>query len=219
MQQNENDTLFQNGSVWVKADFHLHTKADKEFTYKCEDNHFVKNYIIKLQEQKIRVGVITNHNKFDRNEYNALAKLARKNEILLLPGLELSVNDGANGIHVLVVFSKQWLEGGYDYINPFITNMFPGKSEAEYQHENGRSDKNILQVVEELEKVNRDYFLIQIHACRYSNETVTLTSGSLTPQLFSKRLLILWRVVKTHSINVKRFIRYGSLGVNRNHRT
>jgi len=31
------DSLFQNGSVWLRADFHLHTKADKDFTYKGEE--------------------------------------------------------------------------------------------------------------------------------------------------------------------------------------
>jgi len=73
------------------------------------------------------------------------------------------VNDGANGIHILIAFSDQWLDNGNDYISPFITSMFPGKAESECQHENGRSDKNILQVVEELEKTSRDYFLIFAH--------------------------------------------------------
>jgi hypothetical protein len=54
--------LFKNGSVWLKADFHLHTKADKEFVYKGEENDFVKSYLMKLKENEINIGVITNHN-------------------------------------------------------------------------------------------------------------------------------------------------------------
>ena len=30
--------FFVNGNAWVRADFHLHTKADKEFKYDGEDN-------------------------------------------------------------------------------------------------------------------------------------------------------------------------------------
>jgi predicted metal-dependent phosphoesterase TrpH len=58
-------------------------------------------YVNKLVEQDIRVGVITNHNKFDVDEYNAIAKKARKENIFILPGVELSVDDGANGVHTL----------------------------------------------------------------------------------------------------------------------
>jgi hypothetical protein len=35
---------------WLKADFHLHTKADKEFTYEGKDDTFVSEYIAKLKE-------------------------------------------------------------------------------------------------------------------------------------------------------------------------
>lgn len=155
--------VFKYGTHWLRADFHLHTKADKEFKYTGEDNSFVSDYIEGLKSVGIRLGAITNHNKFDSAEFKKLRKKARKNGIYLLPGVELSVNDGANGIHTLIVFSDQWLDNGNDYISPFITTMFPGKSENEYQRENGRSDKNILQVVEELEKTSRDYFLVFAH--------------------------------------------------------
>jgi len=134
--------LFTYGSTWLRVDFHLHTKADKEFKYFGEDNSFVADYVSGLKSSGIRLGVIANHNKFDRNEFKALQKKACKEEIFLLPGVELSVNDGSNGVHILIVFSDQWLENGNDYISPFITSMFPGNSESEYQHENGRSDKN-----------------------------------------------------------------------------
>ena len=160
MQENE---LFRNGAIWLRADFHLHTKADREFSYSGEDDSFCGNYIDALVSAGIRIGIITNHNKFDSGEFKNLRKIARKRNAFLLPGVELSVNDGANGIHVLIVFSDQWLEKGDDYINPFLTSMFSGKTPQQYQNENGRSDKNILQVVEELNKISRDYFLLFAH--------------------------------------------------------
>ena len=96
---------FEYGSVWVRSDFHLHTKADKEFKYDGDGNAFIGAYVEKLEEANVGLGVISNHNKFDVGEFKALRKAARKRGIGLLPGVELSVNDGANGVHTIVVFS------------------------------------------------------------------------------------------------------------------
>ena len=178
--KNENHKqLFAHGAVWLRADFHLHTKADKEFTYSREEDYYFSSYVDGLTQAGIRLGVITNHNKFSADEFKALKKTAEKREIFLLPGVELSVNDGLNGIHTLIVFSDQWLENGNDYISPFIAGMFPGKAESEYQNENSRSDKNILQVVEELDKTARDYFLIFAHVEQKSGLWKEMGGGKL----------------------------------------
>ena len=132
--------LFANGSIWLRADFHLHTLADKEFKYSGEKNNFITDYVARLKATGIRLGVITNHNKFDEVEFRELRRKAHKEGIYLLPGVELSVNDGASGIHLLIIFSESWLENG-DYISPAITSMFPGKAELEFQNENGRSER------------------------------------------------------------------------------
>lgn len=171
--------IFKHGSSWLRADFHLHTRADKEFPYKGEENSYIAEYVAGLKAAGIQIGVIANHNKFDKDEFRALRKKARKEEIYLLPGVELSINDGANGIHTIIVFNDSWLEGGNDYISPFITTMFPGKTPAEYQHENGRSDKTILQVVEELDKTPRDYFLVFAHVEQKSGLWNEMSGGKL----------------------------------------
>jgi len=171
--------IFKHGSTWLRVDFHLHTKADKSFSFNGEDNSFVNDYVASLKAQGVDGGVITNHNKFDISEFKALRKQARKKEIFLLPGVELSVNDGSNGVHTLIVFSDQWLENGDNYISPFITAMFPGKSEAEYQNEHCRSDKNILQVVDELEKSGRDYFLVFAHVEQRNGLWREMSGGKL----------------------------------------
>lgn len=156
-------SLFKHGSTWLRADFHLHTKADREFNYSGEESHYLTNYIEGLKNAGIHVGVISNHNKFDLGEFQALRKTAKKQDIFLLPGVELFINDGANGIHTLVVFNDEWLGRGQDFINPFITTMFPGRTQNQFQSENSRSDRNTLQMVEELEKVSRGYLLIFAH--------------------------------------------------------
>ena len=41
MNMAENITFFTNGSRWVRADFHLHTKQDKEFKDTGSDQDFI----------------------------------------------------------------------------------------------------------------------------------------------------------------------------------
>ena len=155
---------FPKGAEWVRADFHLHTKADKEFEYSGEESYYNSAYVEALEQAGIRLGVVTNHNKFDCDEFKALRSTARRQHIGLLPGVEIAVNEGRAGVHVLIVFSDDWLDSGKDYINSFISSMFPGKTPEEYEHENGFSEKTLLQMVDELDGLSRgDYFLVFAH--------------------------------------------------------
>lgn len=154
--------IFKNGSTWLRADFHLHTKADKEFVYQGQDSSFVSDYVKQLKRQNIGIATITNHNKFHFKEYKDLEKMARKQQIYLLPGVELSVNDGANGIHCLVIFNPiEWLKNETDYINQFISKTFAGKHN--YNNENGRSNDNLIETIKTLNDFKKDYFIIMAH--------------------------------------------------------
>ncbi|MBF0235901.1 MAG: hypothetical protein HQK65_23140 [Desulfamplus sp.] len=42
---NKNKAIFKYGSTWLRADFHLHTKADKEFIYSSEENYYFSSYV------------------------------------------------------------------------------------------------------------------------------------------------------------------------------
>ena len=75
------NTLFLQGAEWVRVDFHLHTRADSEFTYTGEDNFYNSNYVDALEEADIRLGIITNHNKFDFDELRHYARLPKKKRL------------------------------------------------------------------------------------------------------------------------------------------
>ncbi|TGL13465.1 TrlF family AAA-like ATPase [Leptospira levettii] len=192
---------FRHGSAWVKADFHLHTKADKQFIYKGEENSFLQDYIDALKKANVQIGLIANHNKFDREEFSNLKKKAKKEEILLLPGVELSVNDGANGIHTLIVFSEKWLEDGKDFINPFLNVVFQGKVPEDYEREDGRCSKSLLETIKTLDIYNKDYFIIFAHVEQNSGLWCELDGGRLKElgkdPLFRKRTLG-FQKVRTH---------------------
>jgi len=174
------DEVFKYGTAWLKADFHLHTKADKQFRYNGEENSFVEKYIDKLKNEKISIGVITNHNKFDYPEFKSLKKKARINGILLLPGVELSVNDGLNGIHTLIIFSEEWLANGQNFINQFLSSAFVGKLPEQYENEDGKTETDILRTIELLDKFNKDYFFIFAHVEQNNGLWDGLNGGRLS---------------------------------------
>jgi predicted ATPase len=155
--------VFARGSTWIRADFHLHTRADKEFVCNGDEGQFVARYVARLKEVNINVGVVTNHNKFDRDEYRALAKAAFKEEVFLLPGVELSVKDGSKGVHTLIVFSLDWIRNAEntDYVQRFLNVTFANR--ANYENENCQSNHNIDETIHELNKFGKDYFLVFAH--------------------------------------------------------
>ena len=190
---------FSNGSIWVRFDCHLHTRADREFKYAEHENEYITKYTEKLKEEEIEVGIITNHNKFDIEEYKALKKKANKENIFILPGVELSVNDGSNGIHCLIVFNPdEWLENGNNYISQFIIESFAGK--ANYENENGRSNDNLITTIEKLNKYNKDYFIILAHVEQRSGFFEELDGGRIQEfskhKLFRKNILAFQKVTK-----------------------
>lgn len=184
--------MFDNGCEWIRCDFHLHTRKDKEFKYIGEDNSFVSNYVNKLESEKIKIGVITNHNKFDLKEYKALKKTAKKKDIFILPGVELSVKDGKNGVHTLIVFNPEdWIKNGENHIDSFLTAAFQGISNRENKNKCCNFDINTLLV--ELEKLNKDYFIVFAHIEQRSGLIEECGGGRLSSLAqnheFKKRVL------------------------------
>ncbi|NLI41207.1 MAG: AAA family ATPase [Caldisericales bacterium] len=177
---NESTSFFVHGSRWVRADFHLHTRRDKEFNYSGSENDFVVRYISALEQADIRVGVIANHNKFDRNEFKTLRKAARQKDIYLMPGVELSVEDGRNGIHTLIVFHEDWIDNreNADHINNFLGVTFSGQ--VNYEHHNARSNHALLETIRELDKFAKAYLLVFAHVEDDSGFWGALDGGRIT---------------------------------------
>jgi predicted ATPase len=192
---------FINGSQWVRFDCHLHTNSDKEFKYNEDENYYISSYVNKLKEEDISVGVITNHNKFNLEEFKAIKKTANKKDIFIMPGVELSVNDGANGIHTLIVFDeKEWLENENNYIQQFIDETFVTQSPNNYQNENGRSNDNLITTIEKLNKYHRGYFIILAHIEDKSGFFKALDGGRIIEfgknKLFRNNVIAFQKVTK-----------------------
>lgn len=156
-------SVFDNGSCWVKVDFHLHTDADKEFKYNGQSDRYITDYVEALKSADIGLGVITNHNKFVLDEFKNIKRKARKEGIGMLAGVELSISDGHAGVHTLIIFSDEWYSNkeNINHIQSFLTTTFSGI--ANFENENARSNHNIRQTVDELDKFNKDYFIVFAH--------------------------------------------------------
>lgn len=202
----EEMSFFTQGSQWVRADFHLHTRSDKKFKDTCTDQDFVPRYITALKHADVRVGVITNHNKFDRDEFRSLRKAARKDDIYLLPGVELSIKDGRNGIHTLVIFHENWVDNcnNEDYINSFLGVTFAGQTG--YDNSCARSNHDLLETIRELDKFERDYLLIFAHVEESCGLWEALDGGRITDlgknELFRSRTAA-FQKVRTRDLREK----------------
>ncbi len=164
MEKKQSLKIFENGATWLRADFHLHTKADKAFPYIEDPNFFAVKYIEQLKNEEIRLAIITNHNKFDFAEFNELRKNADKEEIYLLPGVEFSAKDGAKGLHILIVFSDEWIYNPEksNHIQKFLDVAFHGINNYENPpYENSRFD--LEEAYKTLNNFEKDFFFILPH--------------------------------------------------------
>lgn len=170
--------MFDYGAEIVLADFHMHTRKDKEFVYSDAENSFVSDYVDAMQSKNIRIGIITNHNKFDLGEYKALRKEAKKRDVLILPGVELSIKEGSNGLHTLIVFNPdEWLEGERNHIENFLNIVF--RDIRNRENANTRCQTDVTATFAELEKYNRDYFIIFAHVEQNNGLLVECDGGMI----------------------------------------
>ena len=120
-----------------------------------------------------------------------------------MPGVELSVNDGSNGIHTIVVFSDEWLVSGNNYICQFLNVAFEGKTATQYENENGRSSLGLIDTIKKLEGYNKDFFLVFAHVEDRSGLWKELDGGRLEElgetEIFCRRALA-FQKVRTHDV-------------------
>jgi DNA repair ATPase RecN len=117
------------GLKWYKCDLHLHTPKSKCFI----DNCTPEEYINKVKEKGLDVIAITDHNS--PGWIDELKPLAKKNNITIFPGVELTV--GESHSHLLVLFDV-------DKTSEDIKRFLMTKLHL--------SDKSILEVIEEIKK-------------------------------------------------------------------
>lgn len=203
---------FKDGAQWVRADFHLHTRADSEFVWSnAAGNDYENQYVAALKQAGIRIGCITNHDKFDEAEFKRLRRKARQAEIELFPGVELSVGEGEGGIHTLIIFSEAWLQESGS-IGRFLTWAYDQEDPVKFANAHRGTPKNLLEILSQLEKNGRDFFVVFAHVEDEKGLWKELSGGRLTDfgknEMF-RRCTLGFQKVKENSTkkdNVKRWL-------------
>lgn len=195
----ESENLFPDGARWVRADFHMHTVADDEFERPAEGVNFISAFVERLVDEQISVGVITNHNKLNQEEYKSLCKAALKSGIFLLPGVELEVQ-GGNGVHLLVVFEPEtwiWNKENEPFIDRFLDRAFDQiPNRATKDTACNWTTGQLLDHLAECRKHGRDSFVIAAHVDRSKGILKELGSkiGTHFNELFRQTVLGFQRV-------------------------
>lgn len=116
------------GAEWVRVDFHLHTPGSSTFSLPSGIDldstkyveKFAEEYVNRLKDAKIRVAAITDYNLIIKKWFEPIKKKAGEHGIIVLPGVELDIDCGKYGLHVIFVFeSDEDVEG----INRFIHSL------------------------------------------------------------------------------------------------
>ncbi len=176
----QSENLFTHGSRWVRADFHMHTAADDEFSRPAAGEDFISSFVKKMADTDLAVGVVTNHNKFDLGEFKALRKAAVKAGRFLLPGVEIEVQ-GGKGVHLLVVFDPEawiWNKENEPFIERFLDKAFdqiPNRATKDTACHYTVSQ--LLAALAESRKHGRDSFVVAAHVDRGKGILKELGSG------------------------------------------
>ncbi|MFI1994877.1 TrlF family AAA-like ATPase [Actinoplanes sp. NPDC020271] len=100
------------GARWRRVDFHLHTPAVSSFAGSSgmnpedsdDQQRFAEAYAQRLNDAGIEIAAITDYNGIRQPWFDLIRQAAARRGIDVLPGVELSVNVGRGGIHILAVF-------------------------------------------------------------------------------------------------------------------
>lgn len=100
------------GATWKRVDLHLHSPVVPSFRgldgvdprTSAGRELLIEKYVDQLAHVGIEVGAITDYNQIHDDWFKPLRDRAAERGITLLPGVEVSMNAGKRGLHVLAIF-------------------------------------------------------------------------------------------------------------------
>ena len=161
--------MFNNyGSLWRKWDLHAHTPLDPEWSSRPnleseeEKDQFARDYIAFAKSENLALIAITDHNLC--NDINDcliphITRVAKDNNITILPGFEITVKDGS-GIHLLVIFKENTPVVS---IHEVVKRLFPLGTKF-VRNTVAVSDKGIDELKQTLDDSKLNYVLVFAHA-------------------------------------------------------
>lgn len=178
----EYDGWFERGSEWRLWDLHLHTPFSFDYDDKSVTNEEIIN---NLNENNISAAVVTDHFQMDVEKINNLIELGKCDNILILPGIELTSElGGSEAVHFIGIFDNKNVEKIWEKL----------KIKLELTNEDIRSKggfknfytdtKNACEVIHELGGI------VSVHAGNKSNSLENISNKFDFKQQLKKDLLL-----------------------------
>jgi chromosome segregation protein len=116
------------GAEWIRVDLHLHSPGVDSFSLppginlssEEDKQKIIKTYIEKLKQTGIKVAAITDYNGIREDWFIPIKEEAKKEDIIILPGAELSLTVGKYGLHLIVVLNEMININGF---NTFLHSL------------------------------------------------------------------------------------------------
>lgn len=181
------DGWFERGSEWRLWDLHLHTPCSFDYHDKSVTNEEIINT---LKENKISAAVVTDHFQMDVDKITNLIELGKSENILILPGIELTSElGGSEAVHFIGIFDNKNLENIWDNLKI--------KLKLTDEHIESKGFENLYTPIENAcEIIHESGGIVSIHAGQKSNSVENISNNfnfkqQLKEDLFSKDIDIL----------------------------
>lgn len=86
----------------MKIDLHCHTIKTKQGDAETR-NVTAEKFVETLSKHEVQIAAITNHNKFDKSQYETFKSLATEKDIDVWPGIELDVIVNGEDGHMIII--------------------------------------------------------------------------------------------------------------------
>ncbi|MBE6499077.1 MAG: hypothetical protein E7Z80_00820 [Methanobrevibacter thaueri] len=175
-----NDGWFERGSEWRLWDLHLHTPCSFDYQDKSITNEEI---ISTLKDNKISAAVITDHFQIDVEKITNLIELGKSENILILPGIELTSElGGREAVHFIGIFDNKNVKNLWETLKI--------KLDLTEEQVESRGFKNLyLPIKETCEIIHEQGGIVSIHAGQKSNSVENVSNSFNFKQQLKKDLL------------------------------
>ena len=175
-----NDGWFERGSEWRLWDLHLHTPCSFDYQDKSITNEEI---ISTLKDNKISAAVITDHFQIDVEKITNLIELGKSENILILPGIELTSElGGREAVHFIGIFDNKNVKNLWETLKI--------KLDLTEDQVESRGFKNLyLPIKETCEIIHEQGGIVSIHAGQKSNSVENVSNSFNFKQQLKKDLL------------------------------
>lgn len=201
--------MFDNGCEWIRCDFHLHTRKDKEFKYIGEDNSFINDYADKLENENTCCKfdldtLLVELEKLNKDYFIVFAYIAQRSRLIEECGGSRLTSLAQNhefkkrvlGLQKLRTFdNKEKIKNWFGYEIAFVEDPDPKKIE---EIEKGQ----LCYVKIEEYTFNSLKFSLQDYKNRISNEKKKINHGYINSILFKGGKLDSIKILFSNELNI-----------------